>query len=85
MVKSQLGNASTIFQFKFELSKPTDVYFIFHKDYDGGYQEIIPNLDGWTLCDEAPQYDVFRPIHKDPTHGMGLVSKSDKETLDLDK
>jgi carbamoyltransferase len=60
-------------EFKFELSKPTDVYFIFHKDYDGGYQEIIPNLDGWTLCDEAPQYDVFRPIHKDPTHGMGLV------------
>jgi carbamoyltransferase len=60
-------------KFKFELAAPTDVYFIFHKDYDGGYKEIIPNLDGWKLCDEAPQYDVFRPIHQDPTHGMGLI------------
>ena len=38
--------------------KAMTLYFIFHEDYDGNYTNIFKNLDGWEICDTAPQYDI---------------------------
>ena len=44
------------------------IYFIFHKEKDGGYVKIFKNLSNWKLCNLKLQYDI-----KHLDHGKKLL------------
>ncbi len=48
---------------KLTVSAPTKIYFFFHYQVDGGYSDIFARLNGWHLCPQAPQYDIYNGDH----------------------
>ncbi len=56
---------------KLKVHHPHTIYFIFHNGCDGNYTNIFKNLDGWELCDTAPQYDIN--CTWDPEHGLYMT------------
>tara|TARA_R100000664_G_C2725873_1_gene117873 strand:+ start:465 stop:977 length:513 start_codon:yes stop_codon:yes gene_type:complete len=50
---------------------PVKIYFIFHNGCDGNYTNIFKKLEGWELCNTAPQYDIN--CTWDPEHGLYMT------------
>ena len=48
---------------KLTAKMPGRLFFIFHRESNGGYDRIFPTLTRWTRADDAPKYDIHHGDH----------------------